>query len=140
MFYCCVCVCVCVCLCVCVCVCVCAIRNHTKSSASERAKRASSVPVHVNRDFRYIYICGRTSTSTRMPGKSLLLATNCWTLSTDYACSYDCIIKEGGASYRTLWIVHSHYRGTVKSKYVDIAISFAQPSQDSQLDQFYPPN
>ena len=62
------------------------------------------------------------------------------TLSTDYACSYDCIIKEGGASYRTLWIVHSHYRGTVKSKYVDIAISFAQPSQDSQLDQFYPPN
>ena len=32
------------------------------------------------------------------------------------------------ASYiraRTLWIVHSHYRGTVKSKYVDIAISFA---------------
>ena len=48
-----------------------------------------------------------------------------WTLSTDYACSYDCIIKEGGASYRTLWIVHSHYRGTVKSKYVDIAISFA---------------
>ena len=34
------------------------------------------------------------------------------------------------------WIVHSHYRGTVESKYVDIAISFAQPSQDSQLDQF----
>ena len=47
---------------------------------------------------------------------------------------YDCIIKEGGASYRTS--VHSHYRETVKSKYVDIAISFAQPSQDSQLDQF----
>ena len=54
-----------------------------------------------------------------------------------YACSYDCIIKEGGASYtRGSWIVHSHYRGTVESKYVDIAISFAQPSQDSQLDQF----
>ena len=34
------------------------------------------------------------------------------------------------ASYRTLWIVHRHYRGTVKSKYVDIAISFAQPSQE----------
>ena len=32
--------------------------------------------------------------------------------------SYDCIIKEGGASYtrtRNLWIVHSHYRGTVKA-------------------------
>ena len=43
-----------------------------------------------------------------------------------YACSYDCIIKEGGAiATRTLWIVHSHYRGTVKSKYVDIAISFS---------------
>ena len=46
------------------------------SLVSERAKRASSVIVHVNRDFRYVYIylfiCGRTSTSTRMPGKSLL--------------------------------------------------------------------
>ena len=46
--------------------------DHTSIIISERAKRASSVPVHVNRDFRYIYICGRTSTSTRMPGKSLL--------------------------------------------------------------------
>ena len=64
---------------------------------SERAKQASSVIVHVNRDFRYvlsaserseraqslfmsieisdicIYICAvRTSTSMRMPKKSLL--------------------------------------------------------------------
>ena len=29
---------------------------HMDIIISERAKRASSVPVHVNRDFRYIYI------------------------------------------------------------------------------------
>ena len=34
-------------------------------------------------------------------------------------------------SARTVWIVHRQYRGTVKSKYVDIAISLAWPSQAS---------
>ena len=59
-----------------VCVHVCTFMN---SIISERAKRASSVIVHVNRDLRYVYICGRTSTSMRMPKKVLLrnaLATN----------------------------------------------------------------
>ena len=36
-------------------------------------------------------------------------------LYTTHAHNYDCIIKEGGASYtRGSWIVHSHYRGTVE--------------------------
>ena len=43
---------------------------------SQNNQRASSVIVHVNRDLRYvrtyIFICGRTSTSMRMPKKVLL--------------------------------------------------------------------
>ena len=47
------------------------------------------------------------------------------------------MIKEGGASNtcsaRTIWTVHSQYKGTVKSKYVDITISLAWPSLASKV-------
>ena len=49
------------------------------------------------------------------------------------------MIKEGGASNtcsaRTIWTVHSQYKGTVKSKYVDIAISLAWPSVNNYTSQ-----
>ena len=38
--------------------------------ASERSERAQSLFMSI--EISYIYICGHTSTSTRMPGKSLL--------------------------------------------------------------------
>ena len=48
-----------------------------------------------------------------------------------HAHNFDCIINNNKReelatlSARTVWIVHSQYKGTVKSKYVDIVISMA---------------
>ena len=51
-------------------------------------------------------------------------------MQTTHAHNFDCIIKIkreelATLSARTVWIVHSQYKGTVKSKYVDIVISMA---------------
>ena len=41
---------------------------HVHPRTYQDISRASSVMFVFNRDFRYVRICGRTSTSTRMPG------------------------------------------------------------------------
>ena len=122
-------------------------------------QRPQSLFMSIEISDMYIYVAVPTSTS--MPGKSLLrnaLATN-YRLTVSQQCSqpsrhspeqindrqlawtrvqtthaHMIASSKRAASYiraRTLWIVHSHYRRTVKSKYVDIDISFAQPSQAS---------